>query len=85
MGNFSKLPFLSKGYTDNWELQYTQYGYEYYDYLWWDAEGNLVATTDEEFYTLVYGEIVDEYNEENARDLGYQHELAVSMGMEVVN
>ena len=80
------IPFwlfaYDKGYTDSWELQYTQYGYEYYDYLWWDAEGNLVATTDEEFYTAVYGEIVDEYNEQYARDLGYQHELALSIGMD---
>ena len=80
------IPFwlfaYDKGYTDEWTQQYTQYGYAYYDYLWWDEQGNLVATTDEEFYTLVYGEIVDEYNEDYARDLGYQHELSLSLGVD---
>jgi len=78
------IPFwlfaYDKGYTDSWELQYTQYGYEYYDYLWWDAEGNLVASTDKEFYTQVYGQIVEEYNESYAKDLGYQHEASLSVG-----
>ena len=78
------IPFwlfaYDKGYTDSWELQYTQYGYEYYDYLWWDEDGNLVATTDEEFYTQVYGQLVQEYNEEYAKDLGWQQEVALSVG-----
>jgi hypothetical protein len=70
------------GYTDSFEQQYTQYGYEFYDYLWWDAEGNLVATTDEQFYKQIYGQIVTEYNEEYAKDLGYQNELSLSLGVD---
>jgi len=68
------------GFTDEWSEQYTQYGYQYYDWKWYDAEGNLVATTDEEFYKQVYGEIVKEYNDDYAKDLGYQNELSLSVG-----
>ena len=61
------IPFwlfaYDKGYIDEWAQQFTQYGYEFYDWKWYDEEGNLVASTDEEFYTQVYGEIVDDYNE----------------------
>ena len=49
---------------------------------WFDADGNLVAKTDEEFYQTVYGEIVEDYNESYARDLGYQHELSLSIGLD---
>jgi len=68
------------GFTDEWAEQYTQYGYQYYDWKWYDAEGNIVATTDEEFYKQVYGEIVKEYNDDYAKDLGYQNELSLSVG-----
>ena len=68
------------GFTDEWAEQYTQYGYQYYDWKWYDAEGNLVATTDEQFYKQVYGEIVKEYNDDYAKDLGYQNELSLSVG-----
>ena len=68
------------GFTDELAEQYTQYGYQYYDWKWYDAEGNLVATTDEEFYKQVYGEIVKEYNDDYAKDLGYQNELSLSVG-----
>jgi len=68
------------GFTDEWSEQYTQYGYQYYDWKWYDAEGNLVASTDEQFYKQVYGEIVRDYNEEWAKDKGYQNELSLSVG-----
>jgi len=68
------------GFTDEWAEQYTQYGYQYYDWKWYDGEGNLVATTDEQFYKQVYGEIVKEYNDDYAKDLGYQNELSLSVG-----
>ena len=67
-------------YKDEWTQQWTQFGYEYWDWYWFDEEGNVVATTDEEFYQIVYGEIVEEYNESYAKDLGYQHEIALSVG-----
>ena len=68
------------GYTDELAQQFTQYGYEYYDYLWYDAEGNIVANTDDMFYKQIYGRIVREYNEEYAKELGYQNELSLSVG-----
>ena len=68
------------GYTDEWTEQTTQFGYQYFDYLWWDAEGNLVANSDDQFYKQIYGQIVREYNEEYAKDLGYQNELSLSVG-----
>ena len=67
-------------YKDEWTKQYTQFGYEFWDWYWFDEEGNLVATTDEQFYQTVYGEIVEEYNESYAKDLGYQHEASLSVG-----
>ena len=67
-------------YKDEWTQQWTQYGYEFWDWYWTDEDGNIVATTDEEFYQTVYGEIVEEYNEGYAKDLGYQHEVALSVG-----
>jgi len=69
-------------YNDEWTQQWTQYGYEFWDWYWFDADGNLVAKTDEEFYQTVYGEIVEDYNESYARDLGYQHELSLSIGLD---
>jgi len=69
-----------KNYTDQWTQQFTQYGFEFYDWYWFDEEGNLVATTDEEFYTEIYGELVKEYNEKYAKDLGFQHEASLSVG-----
>ena len=68
------------GYTDEFVEQFTQFGYSYFDYKWYDAEGNLVANTDEQFYKQVYGEIVREYNEEWTKDKGYQNELSLSVG-----
>ena len=68
------------GYTDEFGEQFTQYGYSYFDFKWYDAEGNLVANTDDQFYKQVYGEIVREYNEEWAKEQGYQNELSLSVG-----
>ena len=34
------------GYSDEWTQQFTQYGYSYYDWKWYDAEGNLVPKPD---------------------------------------
>ena len=69
-----------KGFTDEWAEQYTQYGYQYYDWKWYDEEGNLVANSDDMFYKQIYGEIVRDYNEEWAKDKGYQNELSLSVG-----
>ena len=68
------------GYTDEWVEQFTQYGYSYFDYKWYNAEGELVANTDDQFYKQIYGRIVREYNEEYAKELGYQNELSLSVG-----
>ena len=68
------------GYTDEFVEQFTQYGYSYFDFKWYNAEGMLVANTDDQFYKQVYGEIVREYNEEWAKDKGYQNELSMSVG-----
>ena len=68
------------GYTDEFVEQFTQYGYSYFDFKWYNSEGELVANTDDQFYKQVYGEIVREYNEEWAKDKGYQNELSLSVG-----
>ena len=68
------------GYTDEFVEQFTQYGYSYFDFKWYNAEGMLVANTDDQFYKQIYGEIVREYNEEWAKEQGYQNELSLSVG-----
>ena len=68
------------GYTDEFVEQFTQFGYSYFDYKWYDEQGNLVANTDEQFYRQVYGVIVRDYNEEWTKDKGYQNELSLSVG-----
>ena len=68
------------GYTDEFVEQFTQYGYSYFDYKWYNEEGELVANTDDQFYKQVYGELVKQYNEEYAKELGYQNELSLSVG-----
>tara|TARA_R100001369_G_scaffold23837_1_gene43716 strand:+ start:127 stop:1212 length:1086 start_codon:yes stop_codon:yes gene_type:complete len=69
-------------YKDEWTQQFTQFGYEFYDWYWTDAEGNIVATTDQQFYELVYGDLVEDYNEQFTKELGYQNELSLSVGMD---
>ena len=68
------------GYSDEFVEQFTQYGYSYFDFKWYNAEGELVANTDDQFYKQVYGELVKQYNEEYAKELGYQNELSLSVG-----
>ena len=67
-------------YKDEWTEQYTQFGYVFYDWYWTDANGNIVATTDQEFYEVVYSKLVEDYNEIYIKDLGYQNELSLSLG-----
>ena len=69
-------------YKDTWTEQYTQFGYVFWDWYWTDADGTLVATSDEEFYETVYTELVEDYNEQFTRGLGYQNELSLSLGMD---
>ena len=68
------------GFTDEFVEQFTQYGYSQFDFVWYNDEGQIVANTDEQFYKQVYGEIVRQYNEDYAKDLGYQNELSLSLG-----
>ena len=68
------------GFTDEFVEQFTQYGYSYFDFKWYNAEGELVANTDDQFYKQIYGEIVRDYNEGYAKELGYQNELSLSVG-----
>jgi len=69
-------------YKDVWTEQYTAFGYQFWDWYWFDADGNIVAKSDDEFYTDVYGGLVVEYNEEYTKNLGYQNELSLSVGMD---
>ena len=67
-------------YKDEWKQHFTQFGYEYWDWCWTDANGNVVAITDEEFYRVVYSDLVQDYNEQFTKELGYQNELSLSVG-----
>jgi hypothetical protein len=79
---WDEVGYADGPYKDVWTEQYTQFGYVFWDWFWTDASGNVVATTDQEFYELIYGDLVEDYNEQYTKDLGYQHETSLSVGID---
>ena len=76
--------------NDWWELAY-HYGYddelyevepEFFDYLWYGPDGNIVAETDGEFYEYIYGDLIYLYNEQVIDALGYQWESSLALGID---
>ena len=73
-----------------WELAY-EYGYhdEEYgigagmtDFSWFDEDGNVVASTDDEFYEYVYGDLIHRYNEDEVDRIGWQYEASAVVGID---
>ena len=74
-----------------WELAYL-YGYhdesyevgtEMSDYNWYDEDDNLVASTDGEFYEYYYGDLIQEYNEDEVNKIGWQYEASAVVGVDI--
>ena len=73
-----------------WELAY-EYGYhdeeygigtEMTDFSWFDEDGNVVASTDDEFYEYVYGDLIHQYNEDEIKRIGWQYEASAVVGID---
>ena len=91
---YGLFPF-DKWLKDNdnhwWELAYL-YGYhdesyevgtEMSDYNWFDENDDLVASTDGEFYEYYYGDLIQEYNEDEVNKIGWQYEASAVLGVDL--
>ena len=54
--------------------------YDYYDWRWFDPDGNHIAETDGEFYKYHFGNIAREYTLDVQDSLGMVRELSVALG-----
>ena len=57
-------------------------GYVGYDWRWFDADGNVMAYTDREFYTYHFPGMLESWFDEQLRGLGSQREVSVSLGLD---
>ena len=55
--------------------------YDYFNWNWFDPQGNQIAETDEEFMKYHFGRAVAEYNKQELRRLGLQQELSFVAGV----
>jgi len=90
---YGLFPF-DKWLKDNndewWKLAY-KYGYydeqyviedDWADYNWYDEENALVAETDHEFYEYYYGDLIQQYNEDEVNKIGWQYETSAVVGVD---
>ena len=57
-------------------------GYVGADFRWFDADGNLMAMSDREFYTYHFPKLLEKWFDEQVRGLGNQREISVSLGLD---
>ena len=57
-------------------------GYVGWDYRWYDADGNLMAMSDREFYQYHFPELLENWFDEQVIALGNQREISVSLGLD---
>ena len=57
-------------------------GYVGYDWRWFDANGNLMAMSDREFYVYHFPRLLESWFDEQLRGLGSQREVSVSLGID---
>ena len=74
------------GYEDSyWYYDGEQNGvddiYDYYNWKWYDPQGNLIADTDQEFYRYHFGRAIDEYNNRELEKMGIQQEVSAIIGI----
>jgi len=52
------------------------------DYRWLDADGNLMAMSDREFYQYHFPRLLERWFDDQLRGLGNQREVSVSLGLD---
>ena len=57
-------------------------GYVGHDWRWFDANGNLMAMTDREFYQYHFPGMLESWFNKQLKGLGSQREISVSLGLE---
>ena len=53
-----------------------------YDWLWRDADGNIFAYTDREFFLYHFPDLLEDYIDGVKRELGYQKETSLVFGID---
>ena len=57
-------------------------GYVGYDWRWFDADGNVMAHSDREFYTYHFPGMLDSWFNKQLKGLGNQREISISLGID---
>jgi hypothetical protein len=68
------------GIYDNATGEYL--GYAGWDYRWFDADGNLMAMSDREFYIYHFPQLLEKWFDRQLKGLGNQREISVSLGLD---
>ena len=53
-----------------------------YDYFWENPDGEIIAWTDREFFVYHFPGMLEKYMDELVKDLGYQKETSVVLGID---
>ena len=80
-------PWYSLGYTYGYTDEPTTYtnevtGESFFDWIWRDPQGNIVAYGDRDFRDRVFGELMNRYNNEIFDDLDAYGEIAPVVGFD---
>jgi hypothetical protein len=83
---FPSNPWYSLGYQYGYEdIGYTQtdsYGNQTYDWYWIDSSGEVVANTDIQFRDLIFGQLMNDYNQQVWSTLDAFGEIAPIVGFD---
>ena len=83
---FALNPWYSLGYQYGYEdVGYTQtdsYGNQTYDWYWIDSSGEVVANTDVQFRDLIFGQLMNDYNQQVWSTLDAFGEIAPIVGFD---
>ncbi len=83
---FPSNPWYSLGYQYGYEdIGYTQtdsYGNQTYDWYWIDSSGEVVANTDVQFRDLIFGQLMNDYNQQVWSTLDAFGEIAPIVGFD---
>ncbi len=78
------LPYNEFGFTDQFYQMTNPFTNESmgYDYLWFDAEGNQVASTDAEFRNVIMGSLINEYNRRELAKIDPLADVSLILGID---
>ena len=57
-------------------------GYVGHDWRWFDADGNLMAMSDREFYQYHFPRLLEQWFDDQLKRLGSQREVSISLGID---